>query len=311
MKKVLVSVPVDSEQKKQLQDVSSDYEFHYPGEKNLNLSQMEIIIGNVSAEKLQNCEKLRWLQTASVGVDKYIRKGVLNDEVILTNAVDIHTREVSQHCLAVLLMMIKKIHLYHNDQKKHLWKDEGMVKELDQLKVCILGLGNIGKDLARMLKALHVYVIGVKRTKTEKPDCVDELYLKEDLSKAIRDVDALISILPGNKENENFLTIEHFRQMRSDSVFINAGRGNLCSEETIRQVLDEKIIAGMALDVFVKEPLPKDSPLWDYENLVITPHAAGSYHLKSAKEAFIALCVENLRRYDCGEPLKNIVTIRE
>ncbi len=306
MKKVCVAVSLTAEQKKRLEEACPHYCFVYKKEKDAN-----IIIGYLPIAELKGFEKLEWLQTSSAGVERYIAKGALNDSVILTNASGVHTKEVAEHLLAVLLMMVKKLHRYRDDQKLHVWKDEGKVKEITKLKVAVLGLGDIGSYLARQLKALGIYVIGVRRRKIEKPEYVDELYTGNDMEKAISDVDAVISLLPGNKENVGLFTVDTFRKMRKDCVFINAGRGNLCDEKTLKTVLDERIIAAIAADVYPLEPLPSESPLWDYSNLVITPHAAGGYHLDSAKEALVELCIENLNRYSEGKPLKNLISERE
>lgn len=310
MKQVLVNVPLNDSQKERFKAISPDYDFIFKDDQR-DRKDVSIIIGNIPIARLKDFKKLEWLQTSAVGVDKYIKKGVLKEDTILTNAVDVHTKEVAEHCLATLLAMVKKLYIYHDDQKKHEWVDEGKVKEISKLKVTILGLGNIGSHLAKGLKALGVHVIGVKRTMIEKPDYVDELYTDKDLDLAISDVDAVVSILPGNKENEGLFTYERFCRMRPDSIFINVGRGNLCSSETIRRVLDEKIIAGMSLDVFEKEPLLKDDPLWEQEGLIITPHAAGNYHLDSAFEAFLDLAEDNLKRFINNRPLKHVVKERE
>ena len=306
MVKVYVRLPLNDEQKKRLEAISPEYEFVYKEDYDA-----QIIIGSPRTDTLQNYKDLKLIQTSSVGVEGYIKKGVLKDGTVLCNAVDVHTVEVAEHCLAMLLSMMRKFYLYRDDQTEHKWKDEGKVKELKDLKVTILGLGNIGKHLAKQLKALGVYVIGVKRTAIEKPDYIDELYTNKDLEKAIGDVDAVISILPGNKENAYLFDVDTFRKMRPDTIFINVGRGNLYTEETLRQVLDEKIVAAVAADVYLEEPLPKDSPLWDYKNLIITPHVAGNYRLDSAKEAFVDLAEENLRRYINREELKYVVSERD
>ena len=301
-----VSFAVREEDKRRLEAISPELEFVYKED-----CSAQVVIGNLPINKLPDYKNLKLIQSSAVGIDKYIRKGVLRDDTVLCNAVDIHTVEVAEHCLAMLLSMMRKFYLYRDDQKKHRWANEGIVKELKDLKVTIVGLGNIGKHLAKQLKALGVCVIGVKRTMSEKPEYVDELYTREDLDKAISDVDAVVAILPGNKENISFFTVDTFRKMRPDTIFINAGRGNLYTEETLRQVLDEKIIAAVASDVYATEPIPKDSPLWDYDNLIITPHAAGSYHLESAIDAYMDLVEDNLRRYLNGEALRNVVTERE
>ena len=306
MKKVFVNIRIDEKQRQRLEAISDQYEFVYEPDLDAN-----IILGNYSPRKLKEFRNLEWIQTAAVGIDSFIKDGNLKEGVILTNAVDVHSVEVAEHLFAMIMSMTRKFHLYRDDQKEHLWTDEGMIKELTKLKVTIIGFGDIGRVLAKLLKGIGIYVIGVKRTMIDKPDCLDELYTNKDLDKAISDVDVVVSVLPGNKENAYLFTVDTFRKMRPDTIFLNAGRGNLCSTDTIKEVLDQHIIAAIALDVFENEPLPKDSPLWDYKNLIITPHVAGSYRLESAYEKFFALAEENLRRYISGQELLHVVKERE
>ena len=306
MKKVFVNIKTDEKYRQRLEVVSDQYRFVYEPDPDAN-----IILGNYAPGRLKEFRNLEWIQTAAVGVDAFIKNGNLKEGVILTNAVDVHSVEVAEHLFAMIMSMTRKFYLYRDDQKEHLWIDEGMTKELTKLKVAIIGFGDIGKALAKLLKGIRIHVIGVKRMMIEKPDCLDELYTDKDLDKAISDADVIVSVLPGNRDNAYLFTVDTFRKMRSDAIFINAGRGNLCSTETIREVLDRHIIAAISLDVFEEEPLPKDSPLWDYRNLVITPHVAGSYRLESTYEKFFALAEENLRRYISGQQLLNVVKERE
>ena len=273
--------------------------------------ETEIIIGNYRPEKLKGLTSLKWMQLSAVGYDKYIAKGILNDEVLLTNAVGVHTQEVAEHVFAVILMMIKNEQLYRDNQHGHVWRDEGKVKSFGDLTVTIIGFGSIGNCLAKMCKALNMYVIGVKRKAIEKPDYLDELYLNDELNKAVGNADVVVSVLPGNKENEHLFNLDTFRAMKEDCIFINAGRGNLYTEETLIEVLDQKIIKSVSTDVFAQEPLPQDSRLWDYPNLFITPHAAGNFHLNIAHKTFVELVEENLRRYINNQELKYLVTERE
>lgn len=306
MKKVFVNIKTDEKYRQRLEVVSDQYRFVYEPDPDAN-----IILGNYAPGRLKEFRNLEWIQTAAVGVDAFIKNGNLKEGVILTNAVDVHSVEVAEHLFAMIMSMTRKFYLYRDDQKEHVWTDEGMTRELTKLKVAIIGFGDIGKALAKLLKGIGIHVIGVKRTMIEKPDCLDELYTDKELDKAISDADAVVSILPGNRDNAYLFTVDTFRKMRPDAIFINAGRGNLCSTETIREVLDRHIIAAISLDVFEEEPLPKDSPLWDYRNLVITPHVAGSYRLESTYEKFFALAEENLRRYISGQQLLNVVKERE
>ena len=305
MIKVLMKPKPREAYQKKLECFFDDFEFVYD-----EGFDAEVILGSVKPDRLKNFKNLKWYQSYAVGVDAYTKKGVLPEGVILTKASHVHTQEVAEHTFASILAAVKKLHLYRDNQHERKWEDEGMVKEYSRLKVCIVGFGDIGNALARMLKSLGMYVIGVKRTMSEKPEYLDELYLKQDMDKAISDVDVVVSVLPGSGENVHLFTVDTFRKMRKDTIFVNVGRGNLYSEETLRTVLDEHIIDTFVSDVYEKEPLDKDSDLWGYENLVITPHAAGGYHLDSAYEAFIDLCIENLKRYKEGKELLNVVEER-
>lgn len=306
MKKVYLHTKFDDKQINTLKQISDQYEFVFTDDKDAN-----IIIGHYPAGKLKQFKNLEWIQSPAVGIDAYIRDNNLEEGVILTNAVDIHSKEVAEHIFAMILSLIRKFHIYRDNQHKHLWKDEGKVKEITKLKVAIIGFGDIARELSLLLKPLGIYVIGVKRTLIEKPEYVDELYTDKDLAKAIGDVDVVVSVLPGNKANQYLFTTDTFKLMKPDTIFINAGRGNLYTEETLKEVLDNKIISIFATDVFEIEPLDKNSKLWDYDNLVITPHAAGNYKLQSALDKFYELVYENLRRYINNEELLNVVHERE
>lgn len=309
MKKVFVNVKFNDEQKKRLESVSKEYQFVY--DKNADIFDSNIIVGNYPANELKNFNNLELLLLTAVGYDAFIKKGVLNDSTILCNAVDVHSREVAEHTLALILEMIKNLHLYKNNQAKHEWHDEGIVKSIDGLKVAIIGFGSIGRCLAKLLKDLGMYVIGVKRTMIEKPDYLDELYTNADMDKAISNVDVVVSVLPGTQENYHLFTMDTFKKMKPDTILINCGRGNLYDSEVLYEVLDKKIIKAAAADVFEIEPLPKDSKLYDLDNFVVTPHIAGFFHLDSAKEEFLDLICDNLTRYANGEDLKYVVTQRE
>lgn len=307
MKKVILNVKFTDEQIKRFKAVSNELVFT----NDINEKDAEILIGDYKPTTLKEYPNLRLLMSTSVGYDAYIKKGILNDNVTLCNAVDVHSVEVAEHLFALMIEMVKNLHLYRDNQANNLWRDEGGIKSISDLKVTIVGLGNIGKYLARLCKALGMHVIGVKRTIIDKPDYVDELYLNNDLDKAISDVDVVFSILPGTKENVHLFTIDKFKMMRPDTIFINGGRGNLIDSDVLYDVLDQKIIKGIGQDVFEVEPLPEDSKLWNLKNLVITPHMAGFFHLDKARESFVDMCIDNLNRYLNNEELKNVVTERE
>lgn len=307
MKKVILNFAFKPEQIERFKAVSSELEFT----NNINEYDAEILVGDYKPDTLKNYPNLKLLMTTSVGYDAYIKKDILNNSVTLCNAVDVHTEEVAEHLFAMMVEIVKNLQYYRDNQTKHFWHDEGGVKSLADLKVTIVGLGNIGKYLAKMCKALGMYVIGVKRKMIDKPEYIDELYTNKDLDLAISDVDVVFSILPGTKENVHLFTLDRFKKMRSDAILINGGRGNLIDTDVLYEVLDKKIITAVGQDVFEKEPLPEDSKLWGLKNLVITPHMAGFFHLDKDLDKFVDITIENLKHYLNSEELKNVVTERE
>lgn len=307
MKKVILNFGFKDEHLIKFKEVSNELVFSF----DINDLDAEILIGDYKPDSLKNYPNLKLLMSTSVGYDAYIKKGILADGVTLCNAVDVHTEEVAEHLFALMVEIEKNLEYYRDNQTNHYWHDEGKIKSLMDLKVTIVGLGNIGKYLAKMCKALGMHVIGVKRKMIDKPEYIDELYTNADLDKAISDADVVFSILPGTKENVHLFTLDRFKKMRSDAILINGGRGNLIDTDVLYEVLDKKIIRAIGQDVFEKEPLPEDSKLWDLKNLVITPHMAGFFHLDKDLEKFVDISIENLKRYLNNDELKNVVTERE
>ena len=306
MKKVYLNFKLSEEELERLRKISDELVLVTEREYDVNA-----IIGKCPPDKLKEYENLEWYQSLAIGVDAYINKGVLKEGTVLTNARGVHSQEVAEHIFGMVVTLLKNFELYRDNQRENLWHDEGVVKSYKDLKVTIVGFGDIGNHLAKMMKAMGMYIIGVKRTMIDKPDYVDELYTSKDLIKAVSDVDVVVTVVPGDKANEHLFTLDTFKAMRRDTIFVNAGRGNLYTEETLYKVLDDNIVKAVGLDVFEKEPLDKDSRLWNYRNVLITPHVAGFFHLESAHDDFVDLVEENLRRYINGEELKFTVKERE
>ena len=170
-----------------------------------------------------------------------------------------------------------------------------------------MGLGDIGRAYARMVKAMGAYVIGVKRRAGNCPDYVDELALTEELDSVLPRVDVVLSILPNTAATRYLYTDESFDHMKDSAVFINCGRGNAVSTEVLYRALSEHKIAAAGVDVTEVEPLPAESPLWALENLVITPHISGGFHLPETFERIVEIAAGNLEAFLAGKELRNVV----
>lgn len=181
------------------------------------------------------------------------------------------------------------------------------MSSLSDSTVAVVGLGDIGRAYARLVKAMGAYVIGVKRRAGNCPDCVDELVMTRDLDTVLPRADVIMSVLPNTAETRFLYTDESFDSMKDSAVFINCGRGNAVSSAVLYRALSEHKIAAAGVDVTETEPLPADSPLWTLENLVITPHISGGFHLPETFERIVEIAADNLAAFLAGRELRNVV----
>ena len=310
MKNILVLMPVEARHKALLEAAGTGCSFVYSTPDTVTAEQIQsanIILGQPKADMLAASENLEWLQLESAGTDAYIVPGVLSSKTVLTNATGAYSKAVSEHAFALTLMLMKKLHLYRDEQKKAFWSDHGTVSSLSDSTVAVVGLGDIGESYARLVKAMGATVIGVKRRASNPPDCVDELVMTQDLDTVLPRADVIMSVLPNTPATRYIYTAESFDRMKDSAIFINCGRGNAVSSEVLAQALREGKIAAAAMDVAEIEPLPSDSPLWSLENLVITPHISGGFHLPWTFEQIVRIAAENLEAFLAGKPLRNEV----
>lgn len=309
-KKILAVIPMTQIQRDRLEQILPNAVFIYTTVSNVTreqVQQAEIILGNVPADMIQASPNLAWLHLNSAGYDAYVKEGVLGSHTILTNSTGAYGKAVSEHMFSMLLAFQKKLHLYRDDQRKHLWGDEGEVSSITDTTVLILGAGNIGNHFAELAHALGTYVIGVKRTPGECPSCMDELHTMDKFRELLPKADAVVSFLPSTDETRYLFNQELFALMKSGSFFLNGGRGDLVCTEDLCDALESGHLAGAALDVTDPEPLPKEHRLWDIPNVFLTPHVSGGYHLPETLHNVVEICLENVRRYADGDELRNVV----
>ena len=311
MKTVLCLLPVEQRHKEKLERAAgAECSFIYAGEHGAtaeNVAAANIILGTPAPKLINASEKLELLQLNSAGAEQYVRPGVLAPKTKLTNSTGAYSKAVAEHGAAMLFMMQKKLYLYRDAQKRHEWADFGTVTSVTDATVLVVGLGDIGRHFAGIVKALGAHVIGVKRRPGEKPDCVDELYTMEKLDDVLPRADVVFSVLPGTPATTHLYTAERFDLMKPSAIFINCGRGASVENNVLYDAVKNGKIASAAIDVSEVEPLPPDSPLWTLDNLMITPHVSGYYHLPYTFERIVDIAAENLGRFMRGEELMNIV----
>ena len=310
MNTVLVTLPVEERHKPILEKAGPGCRFVYCGMNGATpelVQDADVILGCVPAHMIQASPKLKLLQLYSAGTDPYIVPGVLDKDTILTNATGAYGKAVGEHAFAMVLTLQKNLHRYRDAQRAHRWTDHGQVCSLSDCTVLVVGLGDIGLHFARLCKAMGAHTIGVKRRPGACPEGVDELCLTAELDSVLPRADVVASFLPGTGDTRALYTAERFAAMKNSAVFINCGRGNAVQTGVLADALRGGKIAVAGIDVCETEPLPEDSPLWELENLLITPHVSGNFHLPDILEKIVQLSAENLSAYLAGKPLRNIV----
>ncbi len=325
-KHVLVTIPVEEGHMEKLQAAAPGWEFRFRGVGDLfpasarpagtvaqpsltqeDVAWADISLGNVPAAMLGQGASLEWLQTNSAGVEAYLKSGVLGEHTLLTNATGAYGLAISEHMLGMLLEILKKLELYRDAQKEGRWESLGQVGSVYGSTVLVLGLGDIGGEFAQRCKALGAHVIGVRRSPRPCPPCAHEVHLLEDLDQLLPQADVVAVTLPGTQATQNLLNRERIGRMKEGAVLLNVGRGTIVDTEALCDALESGHLAGAGVDVTDPEPLPPSHRLWRIPTAVVTPHISGYYHLRETHERIVNIFVENLQRFQAGEPLRNQV----
>lgn len=270
------------------------------------LSDAEIIFGPVQAKGLiARAPKLKWIQFASAGADRFLLPEIVESKVVLTSVSGIHATPIGEFVMELMLMFVKKAPLCFEMKQKKEWQRFSPTV-LRGKTVGIIGLGAIGQEVARLSKAFGMKVIATRRsTRSNHARNVDVLLPSEKLPRLLSESDFIVLSLPLTPETRKLIGSEELRMMKPTAYIINIGRGPLIDEPALVQALKENRIAGAGLDVFTVEPLPEDSPIWDLPNVIFSPHTSGGMedYLGKASEIFC----QNLRRYLDGKKLINII----
>ena len=274
---------------------------------NVLLAEAEILYGLfLPKDLLSRTPRLKWVQTMSAGVDRFTTSDIWNSPVLLTGVSGIHVIPIGEFVLEFMLMFAKQAPFLFKMQQKHEWA-RFMPGVLRGKTAGIVGLGNIGREVARLCKAFGMRVIATRRSakQSARARYVDKLLPAKQLTQLLNESDYVVIATPLTKETTGLISTEELKAMKPTAYIINIGRGGIIDEEALIQALDEKQIAGAGLDVTATEPLPPDSRLWDYENVILTPHVSGGMedYVKRATDLFC----KNLERYLGNKRLLNVI----
>ena len=250
---------------------------------------------------------LKWTQSMGAGVERMLGSGLVEAGVTLTNARGLAARPVAEWVLCSMLMIAKNMPVYFHRKLKRQYQRMGLRHySLEGRTLGVLGLGAIGGEIAHLAKAMGMNVLATRRTAGGAPlPYVDGLYPPSKTEEVLRASDFVVIALPLTVETTGSVPEPQLRMMKPTAYVINIARGRIIDEVALVRALKERWIAGAALDVFEREPLPGDSELWALDNVILTPHISGE--VDNYDDRVVALFKQNLRRYLAGEPLLNVV----
>ncbi|RCW43822.1 D-2-hydroxyacid dehydrogenase [Halanaerobium sp. MA284_MarDTE_T2] len=268
-----------------------------------------VCVGSFSEkEVIEKAEKLKWIQSWSAGLDGLLSdsiKPLLQEkDIVLTNMSGIHVDSLGEQVVGYLIAFSRRFKDFFKQQQEHIW-DKLKVDILRDKKLLIVGTGAVGTAIAVRAAAFGMEIIGIKRDPSIVPEGFDKVYSADKLEKRLVEADFTVAAVPLTEETRDMFNQRLFALMKDSAYFINIARGEVVVEEDLIQALKDGVIAGAALDVYREEPLPEDSPLYDKENLILTPHVGGLFpdYNKRAVEVFTS----NIDRFVNDRELINII----
>lgn len=261
-----------------------------------------IILGEPArvAPVLDAAKRLQWVQSTWAGTDVLLSPNKRTDYV-LTGVKGVFGSQISEYVFAYILALERNIFEVYENQKNRVWKNipyEG----LDERLIGVCGLGSIGRHVAKMAGNFEMNVWGYKRTYEEVTE-VDRVFSETDFQEFLAKPDYIVITLPNTSKTFHLFDYDAFLTMKSSAVLINVGRGSVVDENSLIRALEEKLIGGAILDVFKKEPLPEESPLWSLPNVIITPHNSAT----SFPKDIIKIFTENYRRFVEKKPFQHVI----
>jgi len=268
-----------------------------------------IACGPVPAGRLADAPHLRWVQLLSAGVPAPFCAAALKRGLTVTNLSGLYGTAIAEHALALMLMLSRHLNLAMRNQVAARW-DKGIaqgMRDLHGRTVALVGLGNIGQEIARLTRALGMRVLGCRRNDGNVPG-IDRIYPLSELHAMLAETDVLVITAPLTAHTEGLMGAAEFAALKPGAIFINVSRGAVAREEALLEALRLGRIAGAGLDAYATEPLPADHPFWSMPQVVVSPHVSGDSVNYTARpmERF----ARNLHLWGAGQPLEGLVDLQ-
>jgi phosphoglycerate dehydrogenase-like enzyme len=298
-----------------------------PDETAAALEDVEILFTRAVPSHLNCANRLKWVQLSAAGIDKSTWSPIFDPDrgTIVTSAAGVHAVPMAEYCITTMSMLVRGfLQLFRDKLTKTRDRTHSPPVELWGQTLGIVGYGHMGRELARLASAHHMRILALKRNPNQRHawgyqwqgvgdlegTLPQRFFGPDQLHELLRQSDFVVNCLPLTGETHDLFGKPEFQAMKSSAYFINVGRGKTVNEIALTQALQKRVIAGAALDVWSADPdpLPPDNPLWELDNVFISPHISGTRFSTNYLERISVLFCDNLRRYVNDEPLFNVVT---
>lgn len=269
-----------------------------------------MLMRKFDSDLIKRGNNLKWIQSWSAGVDRFLKEDLFDylkeNGIALTSVRGIHRDSMSEQVLGYLISFSRRLPELLKLQRKREW-ERLKVDYLKDKTLAIFGLGAVGKEVARKATVFKMNVIGIKRNPNVNIPHVNKIYGPEKKEEVLNKADYVVVTLPLTDQTRGYFGSKEFAAMQKNAYFINVARGEIVKEKELIKALQEKTIAGAALDVYQEEPLPKDSPLYELDNVILTPHTSGLFPHYNQKA--VEIFKNNLKLYLEGEDLVNVIDL--
>jgi len=266
----------------------------------------------VDRDIFPSASRLRWVQSPAVGVGSLMFPELLASPVVITSARGIRARAIAEHVLGVTIALARRLPIAMRAQVAHRWAQDELegatvdVRTLEGQRMGIVGLGAIGLELVKIAAPFGFRISAIRRRAGEpKPQGVDEVWPLDRLPDLLAASDVVVLALPHTPETKRLIGKRELDRIKRGALLVNVARGKLVDDDAVIEALRDGRLGGAALDVFSEEPLDPASPYWDLPNVLVTPHTSGA--MQDYWTPLVALFTDNLRRFEKGEPLRNVV----
>lgn len=279
-----------------------------PEEIKAAAADADVAFGPVNEELFHAAKKVRWIQSGSAGVEWLASAPSLREsDVMVTNTRGAHATTIAEHTIGMLVFLARRFDELYEAQKRHEWiRGQGAPRVgLAGMTMGVIGLGQLGRAIAKRAQAFEMNIIAVDVNEVPKPDYVAEVRRLDGMDDLMRRSDVVVVATPITDETRGMIGEAQLRLMQPSAYLLVISRGGIIHEPTLADMLRNGQLAGAGLDVTAIEPLPADSELWDCPNILITPHNSPSS--SQTNHNVMSIMKDNLRRYLAGEPLTNVV----